>query len=76
MTVLQAMEIYKKLKIKQVDIYSSGFNGGRMRRKGYQATQIYFLKETRNCVEEKNLDGYVEDMCLGMCMLFPSYVRQ
>ena len=38
MNVLEAMEIYKKLKIKEVTIYITGFNGGRMRNKGYQDT--------------------------------------
>ena len=59
------MEIYKKLKIKQVAIYISGFNGGVMRKKGYQATQIYLLKETSNCVKERNLYGSVEVNVFG-----------
>ena len=42
-TILESMEIYKRLKIKQVSMYSSGFNGGRMRKKGCQSTQIDFL---------------------------------
>ena len=33
-TVLEATEIYKKFKIKKVAIYSSGFNGGIMRKTG------------------------------------------
>ena len=50
MTLLEVMEIYKKNKSKRVVIYSSGFNVRRMRKKGYQDTQIYFLKSTSNCV--------------------------
>ena len=38
MTVLEVMEIYKKIKSKQVVIYSIGFNGRRMCKKCYQAT--------------------------------------
>ena len=54
------MEIYKKFKRKQVDIYSSGVNSGRMRQKGYQDTQIHFLKSTSIWFGEKILYGYVE----------------
>ena len=64
-TILESMEIYKRLKIKQVSMYSSGFNGGRMRKKGYQDTQIDFLKETNSCVGENNLDGSVEVSVFG-----------
>ena len=48
------------MKRKQLAIYSSGFNGGIMRKNIYQATQNDFLKATRNCVEDKNLDVSVE----------------
>ena len=40
-----------------------------MRKKGYQDTQIDFLKATINCVEDNNLDG----SSLGECLLFPGW---
>ena len=55
----------QKFKRNQVTIYISGFNGGRIRKKGYQATQIDFLKATSNCVEENNLYGLVEVNIFG-----------
>ena len=36
-----------------------------MRKKVYQAKQIYFLKVTSSCVEENNLDGSVEVNVFG-----------
>ena len=36
-----------------------------MRKKVYQATQIYFLKATSSYVEENNLDGSVEVNVFG-----------
>ena len=47
MTLLEAMEIYKKFKRNQVAIYSSGFNGGIIRKKGYQDTQIGISKSNK-----------------------------
>ena len=36
-----------------------------MHKKGYQVTQIYFLKSISNYAEEKNLDGSVEVNVFG-----------
>ena len=53
------------MKINQVAINSGGSNGGRMRKKYYQGTQIDLLKAKSNCVEENNLYGYVEVNVFG-----------
>ena len=70
MTVIKSIEIYKKLIIKQVAIYGSSFNGGRMRKICYHSTLIDFLKVSSNCVEENNLDVYVEVNVFGDMSVF------